>query len=422
MKEVSIIGATFYGNRGAEAMLCTTICELDSRFEEPCQFHVFSYYPENDASLVDKSNVRIFSCEPLYLVTVLIPCALLHRLLNLVNAIRLASILPQSVKALASSDIMICLAGVSFVDGRTKFLPFNICTLLPAILLDVPVVKFSQALGPFERLVNRIVARQVLKRCARIFTRGERTHRHVRHLLSKQSNYQRADDTVFSFRPYYCLSKSMITLTERLQKLKSSKPKDALVIGICPSVVVAQRARAQGWDYPQRIANIIEVLSDQGHRVALYPNATRDGEITKTHNNDLPLLDDIEERLSQKSKSNTVVFTGPLNARQIYEVIQCCDLHVTSRFHAMIAALGCGIPVMVIGWSHKYLEVLQEFNQQDMAIDYQQGSMSEILALLNKLQSTRETRRLQIVKGLSKVRMSSKAQFDFAESIIRGAI
>lgn len=422
MKEVSIIGATFYGNRGAEAMLCTTICELDSRFEEPCQFHVYSYYPERDVSLVDRPNVRIFSCEPLYLVAVLMPCALLHRLFTLINAKRLASILPQSVKALARSDIMICLAGVSFVDGRTKFLPFNVCTLLPAILLEVPVVKFSQALGPFDQFLNRIMARHVLARCARVFTRGERTHSHLEHLLTKQSNYQRADDTVFLFRPSYCLSRSVISLSERLHKLKSNNSKDALLIGVCPSVVVAQRARAKGWDYSQCIADLVEVLSGQGHRVALYPNATRDGEITKHHNNDLPLLCDIEERLSQKSRSNTEVFTGPLNASEIYEVIQCCDLHVTSRFHAMIVALGCGIPVMVIGWSHKYLEVLQEFNQQDLVIDYQKGSMSEILTLLDRLQATREARRLQILKELSKVRASSREQFDFAESIIRGAV
>lgn len=421
MKEVSIIGATFYGNRGAEAMLCTTICELDGRFEEPCQFHVYSYYPERDAYLVDRPNVQIFSSEPLYLVAVLIPCALLHRLFTLINAKRLASILPQSVKALARSDIMICLAGVSFVDGRTKFLPFNVCTLLPAILLEVPVVKFSQALGPFDQFLNRIIARHVLARCARVFTRGERTHSYLEQLLIKQSNYQRVDDTVFLFKPSYCLSRSMISLSERLHELKSNKSKNALLIGVCPSVVVAQRARAKGWDYAQCIADLVEVLSDQGHRVALFPNATRDGE-TKKHNNDLPLLDDIEERLSQKSRSNTVVFTGPLNASQIYEVIQCCDLHVTSRFHAMIAALGCGIPVMVIGWSHKYLEVLQEFNQQDLVIDYQQGAMSEILTLLDGLQATRETRKLQILKELSKVRASSREQFDFAESIIRGGV
>ena len=88
----------------------------------------------------------------------------------------------------------------------------------------------------------------------------------------------------------------------------------------------------------------------------------------------------------------------------------------------MIVALGCGIPVMVIGWSHKYLEVLQEFNQQDLVIDYQKGSMSEILTLLDRLQATREARRLQILKELSKVRASSREQFDFAESIIRGAV
>jgi colanic acid/amylovoran biosynthesis protein len=43
---------------------------------------------------------------------------------------------------------LIDLAGVSFIDGREKFLPFNILTILPAMLLGVPVVKFAQAMGP----------------------------------------------------------------------------------------------------------------------------------------------------------------------------------------------------------------------------------------------------------------------------------
>ena len=71
--------------------------------------------------------------------------------------------MPQSVKALSRSKLLICLAGVSFVASRIRFMPFNIVTILPAMLLGVPVVKFAQALGPFGGKVNRFVSRIFLK-------------------------------------------------------------------------------------------------------------------------------------------------------------------------------------------------------------------------------------------------------------------
>ena len=41
-------------------------------------------------------------------------------------------ICPRSVRLLSQCDLLIDLAGVSFIDGREKFLPFNILTLAPA--------------------------------------------------------------------------------------------------------------------------------------------------------------------------------------------------------------------------------------------------------------------------------------------------
>ena len=50
MKEISIIAATFYGNRGAEAMLSAAMAEIKNRYDGSVKFNVFSYYPRQDAN------------------------------------------------------------------------------------------------------------------------------------------------------------------------------------------------------------------------------------------------------------------------------------------------------------------------------------------------------------------------------------
>ncbi len=330
--------------------------------------------------------------------------------------------LPMSVRALARSKMLICLAGVSFVAGRTKFLPFNIATILPAIVLGVPVIKFAQAMGPFGGLLNRLAARTFLMHCARIFTRGERTHKNLTELLGKSLNYERADDVAFLFKSEYCKSMDSEGLEEDLFKLKSLRSSGQLVVGVCPSIVVAKRARASGWDYAQSIALLIDDLVGRGYAVALYPNATRGEDMDKTHNNDLPLLHEIERKLLPESTQKIAKFTGSLNAAQIHKIINSCDVHVVSRFHAMVAALSSSIPVLVIGWSHKYLEVMERFDQEDMVIDYMQGGQEAVARLFDQLIDDRVHRALSIVNALSEVKKMSERQVDYATEYLRKSL
>jgi len=49
-----------------------------------------------------------------------------------------------------------------------------------------------------------------------------------------------------------------------------------------------------------------------------------------------------------------------LTAAKVKSVIGNCDLLISSRYHALIAALSQGIPAAAIGWSHKYDELMAE--------------------------------------------------------------
>ncbi|MCG8071354.1 MAG: hypothetical protein N0C86_05165, partial [Candidatus Thiodiazotropha taylori] len=140
MKSVSIIAATISGNRGAEAMLTTTIGEIRQRYPD-CRFNVFSYYPEQDSVLNRDDRVTVYSATPLAIVALLLPFSILFALFKLPLLNKLLGIFPAPLQALDQSDVLIDLAGVAFIDGREKFLPYNVLTLVPAFLLNTPVVK-----------------------------------------------------------------------------------------------------------------------------------------------------------------------------------------------------------------------------------------------------------------------------------------
>ncbi|MHB9140069.1 MAG: polysaccharide pyruvyl transferase family protein [Victivallaceae bacterium] len=215
MKEISLIGATFYGNRGAEAMLSTSISML--RVTEPgIAFNVFSYYPDKDRQLVNAKDVTIYPATPAYLVSVLIPTAILYRLFGIMHLKFIQASFPASVRALSRSRLLICLAGVSFIDRREKFLPFNIATILPAMILGVPVVKFAQAVGPFRNRITQFAARHILARCRQVFARGDKTFEHLADFFPDAGFYQRADDIAFLFCPEFCQSTKADNIEERL--------------------------------------------------------------------------------------------------------------------------------------------------------------------------------------------------------------
>lgn len=419
MKTVSIIAATFYGNRGAEGMLSATIGKLREEYGDNQSFNVFSYYPKRDRELVSDSRVSIYSATPAYLVLGLLPCAFLHILFGWLKLSTLQQMLPPSVRALAGSKVLICLAGVSFVEGRTKFIAFNIATIWPAMLLGVPVVKFAQALGPFTTRLNRMTARIFLGRCRMIFARGETTYSHLDALLGESRNYQRADDVAFLFQTKFCISQPSAGFDLILSRLNDRRESGRTIVGVCPSVVVAKRAAAAGWNYRQRMCELIAVLVERGHTVALYPNATRGQDMNKSHNNDLPLLQDIYHRLDSGIREQVVGFFGSLNAEQIHRIINACDVQAVSRFHAMVASLASAIPVLVIGWSHKYLEVMERFAQQDMVLDYNNGSISPVVACLDRLIAERSGRSAAIAAALPGVQRLATRQIDYVIDILK---
>ncbi|MGZ0710520.1 polysaccharide pyruvyl transferase family protein (plasmid) [Coraliomargarita sp. W4R53] len=404
--QITIIGSALSGNKGAAAMLESAIQTLGERLGE-VDFTLLSMYPAEDAAQNIYPNLRIVAATPRKLGVSINSLALAYRLLPFLRGtIRKNS---KAIAALTNSAVLLDQGGITFTDGREKFLLYNIASILPALNTKTPVFKCAQAVGPFTNPVNRFAAKTFLPKVRTLVTRGRLTHEFAEG-LGLQNLYAGAD---------YAFSLEMDgnERDEIARHFDMSFFDGGDVVGVCPSVVLQKKVDARGGDYTAQMVGFIEHLQAQGKRVALVPHSVRTG-TDKTHNNDLPLCRDIYQRLSV---SNNVLFVDrELTSQQLRYLIGQCGLFVASRFHAMVSSLAMAVPTLVIGWSHKYKEVLEMFELEEWAFGHDQLSPSHLQERFAALEAQKNQVQAKLDAHLPQVKARSVAQADLIAELVRG--
>ncbi len=404
MKKIGITAIAFTGNQGAEAMLVTTIRKCRDKYGIDTEFYIFTPYPQKDKALIVDKKITILSSTPLSLVFIHFPFSLILSFFQKIKLDQIKKLFPKEIYNLSNLDVLIDLAGVSFIDKRLKFLPFNILTILPAIILNVPVIKMAQAMGPFERKMNRISAKFILNRCQKVFARGRETIRNLKQLDLQKDKFTLASDVALLNKESDSLTKIDIKNYKDIYSFLERNKKEK-IIGICPSSVVFKK---KDTEYLKTLIKISNIFLEKDWKVVLFPNANRDYDPSNLRNNDLPLLKEIFKRISNK---NLVSVTNDLSTREIKYIIGQCNLILTSRFHAMIGALSKGVPPIVLGWSHKYMEIMEEFELGDWVLDYSNTSKlkQKVLEKINETINAKE----KINKYLKQTKDLSQKQFDY---------
>jgi polysaccharide pyruvyl transferase WcaK-like protein len=418
---ISIIGGTIWGNRGAESMLVTVIGQLRGSFPD-AHFNIFSYYPTKDRELIKDEKITILSGKPLSLAT-------RHFIGALVGTVckKIGTGLPKGeffkiARALAASDILLDIGGITFSDGREKYLPFNILSIWPAILLGVPVVKLAQAVGPFKKPFNRMLAKIFLFRCAHIFARGEKTAEFLQEFNYPAEKFDTVADIAFLYQPEFSLSnENENRVASLIQRLEAAKKQGKRIIVFSPSILVESESRKKGLDYTGRFLDAVKTLGARGYLYVFMPNATREGS-EKAHNNDLLTLSrmktawevaQVEDNLS--GDAEWVDFD--INSASIRRIISQADVLVTSRYHAMISGLALEIPTVVIGWGHKYKETMAYFGLEEYSLDFG-SSENDLAAIISKVMQDAKAVRNKIRMNLPQVRLLSKKQLDHLNRVL----
>lgn len=339
--------------------MAETVVERAPERLGPCEVTLLTTYPHQDGARAAEIGVQVVGLQPARLALVEIPVAVL---VLVARMLRLPTgwVRTRGCRALLDADVAVDVAGISFVDGRgVPITVYNaLMTGLP-LLLGRPTVKLAQALGPFATIPNKWLARLVLPRLAAVCARGARTRAHCEAL--GLANVSDVADLAFGLDEAGVLPESIESAVARVG--------DHAVV--MPSAVVrrlfAHDGNAHHVDYvAAMVALVRDIRARTGLAVVIAPHSYRMGE-PEGRMNDGPVCREIAQALVDDD--GIVLVDADLTAGQLRRLVSGSRVLVTSRFHAMISGLATATPTIVIGWSHKYREVLDDFGLAEFGVD-----------------------------------------------------
>jgi len=408
---IVLLGATITGNRGAESMLRAAVQRVRDAVPG-VKFRLFSLYPCDDRKENTDRDLEIVDFSPIFLVLAAFPMAMALAILARLHFPRRFLLRSKAVREIYTADLVIDLSGISFVDGRgLGILLYNVLTVLVPRMLGTPVVKYSQALGPFRNPLNRLCAQWILPKVSRLAARGRITRANLDTISLPPGRVRECADAAFAMRigP---------EARERIAPLLDGPIFSHSVVCVSPSSVVESLCRAKGVDYPAIMALFIRYLTDEkGYRVLLLPHSARPGRST-SKNNDLMVCRAVHEKVDRPGEC--VYPEEVYNAEALRALIGSCRFLVASRFHAMISGLAMEVPTLLVGWSHKYAEVLEVFDLEAYALDYALVSLERLKDLFHQMEKEetairgkiREVLPSVVESSLSNVRMVVEALSD----------
>lgn len=406
---VAITAASYSGNKGAAAMLQSSIQQLYERYGERLKINLMSVYPSEDEEQLPYDFINVVPCKPEQLLFVTFPLAVLYKVFKWCKPIKILIEKNKIIKTYKNTDMVLDEAGISFVDSRGFIMNTYafVCAAVP-MLVGAPVVKYSQALGTFNSFTNRFLAKWILPKTKLICARGQGTYDNLKG-IGIEKNVKLCADGAFTMKD-----------SERWNKFVDEKStRDSFyndnVVGLSISSVVQKKCIKMKIDYVKIMVQLIEYLNDEGYNVLMIANAARINS-QKSRNNDLLVGNAIYEALSKIE--NVRWYHEEMDAELIRAYISKCRVLIASRFHAMIGALEKQVPVLLIGWSHKYQEVLDMFNLGQYAIDFSKLDIELIREEFEKFIEDEDKIRKNISDNYDDVMASAALNIEYASQVL----
>lgn len=381
MVKFLLVGANFL-NKGAEAMIITACEGLKEYFPES-EFVLASSDYEYDKKKIEKSFlpleivniinqstsknkfIRIFKFGYRFLITLkdIISIKLLNKYKN-------RQFINNKFNAIYHSDIIIDISGISFTDYFSNFNTLShMFDFLYAKILNKPYFCFPQAFGPPNKFINKFAIKLCMPLANYIMPRGNISKGFIEE-LGITKNVKLITDLALS------LDKCSDKLVYDIFKEENIDYKNKKFVGITINTHLYNWSET---DIIQIFAKFLDYITEKhDYEIlilihTLYTNSIDDSDIAEM----------VYKKSSNKSKIH--IITGDYNASELKGIISKCHILVGSRFHSMIAALSTGVPILVIGWSHKYKEILDLFEMGEFIVDYRELNSKKLIEKFEKV-------------------------------------
>ena len=122
-----------------------------------------------------------------------------------------------------------------------------------------------------------------------------------------------------------------------------------------------------------------------------------------------------------KKNENCITTSDYYKSETIKSILGQMDMVIASRFHSLVFALSQGVPVLAIGWSHKYRELLSQFDAERYVVDHDNLDVGEVFSIVSDAWLQKEKTRKRILDTIPKLQAEVELLFDeVASSILDG--
>lgn len=317
-KPIIDVRGTQTGNKGAQLMLEAIVERLGPDFTLSAQTHLTEYDVRSRLGL--RQTLHLYRAPRLSpLVSNVIP-AKARKPYGLVSDAEIEGVLDAS--GFAYSDQW----GSKRAQVEATFGKRQAARGVPKVLLP-------QALGPFSNPSVRKWSTVLFEQSTLIFARDEVSENYLRD-LGLSARIERSPDFT-------------IGLSSTPTELPLSEP----FIAIVPNSRIVDRGGQSKRGYFDGLRDLALAAKAEGLTPLVVVHETQDRHLAK--------------ELAEHIGAETYINPEP---RELKFVLGKASVVVTSRFHALVGALSQGVPALAWGWSHKYVELLQDFNVPDWIV------------------------------------------------------
>jgi polysaccharide pyruvyl transferase WcaK-like protein len=205
------------------------------------------------------------------------------------------------------------------------------------------IVLLPQAFGPFTSPEIRAGCRELVDQCDLVFAREERSHQHLAEAAGPRDTIRMAPD---------------FTIALQGKMPCDFVPSDKTAFVVPNSRMLDKTDQRTQTGYLPFLAEACQHLRQLGLRPSVLLHAPEDAALARRLAEQTPhAFDVLEARCPLQLKG--ILGTG--------------RLVIGSRFHALVSALSQGVPVLAVGWSHKYDELLRDFDCSECLVSIGDG-------------------------------------------------
>jgi len=334
---IIIVGSNL-SNKGAQAMLFTTVNQIKNRFPNKNIYLFTKTKSDKEKKKIYKFNILLWDVK-----------GRINFLRN--NRIKQRNRKIESI--ISNTDFFIDISGYALSSNFP--LPHTIAYLSNIVVAkkyQIPYYIFPQSVGPFSySLKQKFILYPLLKLCLsypkKIFIREKDGLKSISKFTKK--NVEESFDIVLQNKKYDL--SNIYNKAIHFKKMKI-KPNSVAVI---PNLRVFERMDSIKFDFVYNY--LIKILIKSGKTVYLLRHSYED----------LKLCEKIKKQFI--NNDNVILMSEDFNAIELEDIIKQFDFIITSRYHSIVHAYKYGVPALVVGWAVKYFELLEKFGQLNYYFD-----------------------------------------------------